>query len=108
MNPFLQTIITVLCAVIASSGFWALLVKKMDKKDASKELILGLGHDKITHLCQQYLDRGNWITYSELENLHQYLYIPYEKMGGNGSAKMLMDKVLKELKPCQYPPDLND
>lgn len=41
-----------------------------------------------------YIDRG-WITQDEYENLHDYLYKPYEKMGGNGSAKKVMSEVNK-------------
>ena len=41
-----------------------------------------------------YVDRG-FITQDEYENLHDYLYVPYEKMGGNGSAKRVMAEVEK-------------
>ena len=67
----------------------------MDKKDASKEMILGLAHDRIMYLCMFYLDRGDWITHDELENLEEYLFKPYLKMGGNGTAKVLMERVVK-------------
>ena len=34
-------------------------------------------------------DGNRWITKDEYENFYEYLYKPYEKMGGNGSAKRL-------------------
>lgn len=105
MDFLRQSLVTIICSIIASSGFWAIVVKRMDKKDASKDLILGLGHDKIMFLCTSYLERGDWITCAELENLHKYLYSPYEKMGGNGSAKILMEQVLKKLRVVTEPPD---
>lgn len=95
MESIVQALITVACSLIASSGFWAIVVKRMDKKDASKEMLLGLAHDRIMYLCMFYLDRGDWITHDELENLEVYLFKPYLKMGGNGTAKVLMERVVK-------------
>jgi hypothetical protein len=46
----------------------------------------------ISH--QRYIERG-WITQDEYENLHDYLYKPYEEMGGNGSAKKVMQEINK-------------
>ena len=39
-----------------------------------------------------YIERG-YITQDEYENLYEYLYKPYEKLGGNGSAKRIMTEV---------------
>lgn len=47
---------------------------------------VGMVHDRIIHLCMVYVTRG-YITQDEYENLNDYLYQPYEKMSGNGSAK---------------------
>ena len=55
-------------------------------------MLIGLAHDRIVWLGMQYVDRG-WITQDEYENLYEYLYKPYEKMGGNGSAKRIMQAV---------------
>ena len=46
------------------------------------------------YLGMGYIERG-WITQDEYENLYEYLYKPYEKMGGNGSAKRVMGEVDK-------------
>lgn len=35
------------------------------------------------------------VTQDEYENLRVYLYEPYERMGGNGSAKRIMQEVDK-------------
>ena len=85
-------IVGIVTAAIASSGFWAFLQHRMDKKDVRTKMLIGLGHDRIMYLGMHYVDRGN-ITQSEFENLHDYLYVPYEQMGGNGSAKKVMDEV---------------
>ena len=52
-------------------------------------MLIGLAHDRIIYLGMSYIERG-WITQDEYENLHDYLYKPYEEMGGNGSAKKVM------------------
>lgn len=94
MPQFVETLITVLCAVLASSGFWALIQKLTDKKDAKTQMLVGLAHDRILYLGISYVQRG-YITKDEYENLYDYLYKPYLKMGGNGSAKRVMGEVDK-------------
>lgn len=87
-------IISILCTLLASGGFWALVTKLLDKKSAKTKMILGLGHDRIMYLGMKYIEKGQ-ITQSEYENLYKYLYEPYKKMGGNGSAERLMKEVDK-------------
>lgn len=87
-------LIAVIIAVLASSGFWAFLQMIFTKKSASNRMLIGLGHDRIIWLGMHYIERG-WITQDEYENLHDWLYVPYEKMGGNGSATRIMDEVKK-------------
>ena len=94
MEPWIQTIITVVCSVLASSGFWAYIQKRSEKKDGRTQLLIGLAHDRIIELGMRYIERG-WITQDEYENLNDYLYIPYEKEGGNGSAARVMIEVRK-------------
>ena len=89
---FLEMALTVIAAVLASSGFWAFIQSRRDRKDAKTQMILGLGHDRILTQGMVYIKRG-WITPDEYENLYEYLYKPYEKMGGNGSAKKIMEEV---------------
>lgn len=99
---FLELAVTVVVAVLSSSGLWAFIQSRRDKKDAKTQMILGLGHDRIVNQGMIYIKRG-WITQDEYENLHDYLYIPYEKMGGNGSARKIMQEVDKlPIRPIQY------
>jgi hypothetical protein len=92
MEPWLQVLITAVVTVLASSGFWAFITKKSDKNDAEARMLVGLGHDRIIELGLKYIQRG-WITEEEYENLNDYLYKPYEELGGNGSAKRVMLEV---------------
>lgn len=94
MAPWLQMIVTIACAIIASSGFWAFVQKKSNKKDSQTRMLVGLGHDRIVELGLKYIKRG-WISEEEYENLNDYLYKPYEELGGNGSAKRIMQEVNK-------------
>lgn len=94
MEPWFQMVATIVCAVIASSGFWAYIQKRCEKKDVKTQMLIGLAHDRIVYLGMCYIERG-WITQDEYENLNDYLYKPYEKMGGNGSAQKIMQEVNK-------------
>lgn len=100
-----STIITIIVAIFASTGFWSFLTsrfshkdKKQDKED--RELVLqskmlkGLGHDRIVYLGNEYLKR-KYITKEEYENLYDYLYLPYKELGGNGTAEKIMREVDK-------------
>ena len=57
-------------------------------------MLIGLAHDRIIYLGMVYVERG-WISQDEYENLQVYLYEPYEEMGGNGSARRVMEEVRK-------------
>lgn len=95
MEPWVQQIAVPLAvAVLTSSGLWALVSKRADKNNVERKMLVGLAHDRIIHLGMVYVTRG-YITQDEYENLNDYLYQPYEKMGGNGSAKRVMDEVRK-------------
>jgi hypothetical protein len=100
MSGVLQMIVTIVCAVAASSGFWAFIQKRSESKDVKTQMLIGLGHDRIITLGRTYLKRvdenGNpYITQEEYENLKDYLYKPYNQMGGNGSAERIMNEIEK-------------
>lgn len=94
MEPWVQMAVTIICSVVASSGFWAYVQRKSEKTDLKSQMLIGLAHDRIVYLGMTYIERG-WITQDEYENLYEYLYKPYEKLGGNGSAKKIMQEVNK-------------
>ena len=107
MAPWLQIVLTIFTSVLASSGLWAFLGGWLTRNTAEKEMLLGLGHDRIMFLGLKYLDRG-WITQDEYENLNDYLYAPYKKLGGNGSAQKIMSEVEKlPIRHLDYKPGGN-
>lgn len=65
---------------------------KDKKKNAERDMLMGLGHDRIVFLGSQYIQRGS-ISKDEYENLHDYLYKPYSELGGNGTAAKIMKEV---------------
>lgn len=98
----METFVTIICSIVASSGLWAFLQRITEKKSVKTQMLIGLGHDRIIFLGMEYINRG-WITQDEYENLYEYLYKPYEKLGGNGSAKRIMQEVNKlEIRSTNY------
>ena len=92
-------VIAIVTASLASSGMWAFFQSRADRKDRSKcqnsallELTMGIAHDRIIHIGKGYIDRG-WITFDEYEDFQNYLYGPYEKVGGNGMARKVYESV---------------
>jgi hypothetical protein len=94
MEAWVEIAIAVITSVFLSSGLWTFALKVAEKKDCKADMLLGLGHDRIIYLGMHYIERG-CITQDEYENLYEYLYKPYEKMGGNGSAQRIMSEVNK-------------
>lgn len=103
----MPTWLQIILAVIGSSGLWtfisAILQRRAERKNVNTRMLLGLGHDRIIWLCEKYIAQG-WISADDYENLYTYLYLPYEEMGGNGSAKRLMD-IVKTLPIRSSAPD---
>lgn len=95
-EKIITIIVSVSCAIFASTGFWAFLTYCFQKKDtkdnAESQMLKGLAHDRICYLGQRYVRRG-YITKDDYENLHDYLYAPYKKLGGNGTAEKIMKEV---------------
>lgn len=90
----LQIVVTAITAIAASSGFWAFINRKRNTGTLTRQLLIGLAHDRIICLCLDYIRRG-WITQDEHENLCVFLYNPYNLMGGNGSVIRLMTEINK-------------
>lgn len=101
MSPLVAAIITAIASILASSGFWAFMQRRTEKNSASNKMLLGLGHDRIMELGMKYIQRKS-ITADELENLVDYLYLPYKEMGGNGTAERIIKEV-KNLPITEYP-----
>ena len=91
-----EIIIAIIASVFGSTGFWALVtaIWQNHSKKVSTEgkMLRGLAHDRICELGSRYLKQGD-ITKDEFENLHDYLFLPYKELGGNGTAEKIMEDV---------------
>lgn len=98
-------ILAIITSVLASSGLWAYMAKRYEAKlqhklesdadrAAERAMLVGLAHDRIVSQGMVYIERG-FITQDELENLDVYLFGPYTKLGGNGSAAKIMQEINK-------------
>lgn len=56
------------------------------------DAIAGLDHDRILYLGKAYIRQGH-INLEDYDDINNYLYKPYQKLGGNGTAKDVMDKL---------------
>jgi hypothetical protein len=100
MDPQTITLITAVVAGLTGSGITGLIqffitrhdrriTKKENADSAQSMMLLGLGHDKILSLTDQFVNRGG-ITLKEKRNL-DYLYKPYVRLNGNGDCKIGYD-----------------
>ena len=69
-----QIILTIVTALLASSGLWAFLGKKLERNNSERELLVGIGHIELVFFGMQYIERG-WITRDEYDTM-QELYKP--------------------------------
>lgn len=92
----IEIILTIIGSVIASTGFWSFIQNLKNKKSAETRMLMGLAHDRIMFLSGHYLKRG-YITKEEYEDLLTYLYEPYRELGGNGSAKHIIEDRVNKL-----------
>ena len=86
----IDAIVTIICSVLASSGLWTFIFKFYDKRNAKTKMLLGIAHDRIIKTGTEIRD---YISEDEYENLHDYLYLPYKELGGNGSAEKIMQDI---------------
>ena len=94
MDPFYQQLILTVVTAIASGSSTGLIIFLIQRRDTKHDLLMGLGHDRIFSLASEYIKRG-YIFRDEYENLHDYIYVPYKKRGGNGTGKKLMEAIEK-------------
>lgn len=105
-DDLVQIVITVICSVVASSGFWAWLMKRSDRDDAQVHLLRGIAHNMIIDSGMTYIKRG-WISKDEYADFEKYLYGPYEVTGGNGLARRVYAEVQKlPIRDVQSPEEL--
>ena len=94
-----EAVLVAIIAGLTGGGISQLIIFFTQRRDAKKanpmaDMLKGLGHDRIIELGTQYIQNGS-ITRDEFENLNDYLYKPYQELGGNGTAEKIMQEVRK-------------
>ena len=91
-DTIFTSVVSVVIALMTSSGFWAYFRKRDRIKDAHAHLLLGIAHVRLIEIGMQYIERG-WVTQAEYENFSRYLFVPYTQLGGNGLAQRIAEQV---------------
>lgn len=100
----LDTVVTIVVAILSSTGVWSYLETKrkkiieMNEKECKdlenmEKLLVALAKCQICAMCAQFVERG-YIYNSEAEML-EHLYEPYKELGGNGAGEYMYDQAMK-------------
>lgn len=89
-----ESILNLFTIVFACSGFWACVQAFFSNRGKLRQLILGLAFTQIIDSCKFYISRG-YITTEEFSELNHYLFEPYLKLGGDGTAQRMIKEVEK-------------
>lgn len=89
MSGWLDVLVSVVLAILGSSGLWAYYTDKRTKENSRDKLLKGLSHIVIMERAHEYLDRGS-IGSEEFSLLYNLVYANYKELGGNGAAEKLM------------------
>ena len=94
-----EAVLVAIIAGLTGGGISQLIIFFTQRRDAKKanpmaDMLKGLGHDRIIELGTKYIQNG-CIPRDEFENLNDYLYKPYQELGGNGTAETIMSEVRK-------------
>lgn len=87
-----EFILAIIVAILASNGLWTLISRLIDKKSDRDKLLMGLAYSEIINRTEKYLERG-YLSTDEFNELDRYLYGPYKRRGGNGTAARNMEHV---------------
>lgn len=89
---WLETTVTIIVSIIASSGFWTFILAKSNGNKTQDLIIRGIAHTEVINEGKKYLERG-WITHEEFDDFMTYLGTPYINLGANGLAKKVISAV---------------
>ena len=81
--------------VLLGGGIVTLITFFVQRHDNKNDALMGLLHERIIDKADMYQKRG-YISLCELNDFEKYLFNPYKKLGGNGSAETAYN-ILKTL-----------
>ena len=85
LKYWLQCLFGLICGGL-SAGYLR-LKSRMKRNKIIEEALLALLHDRLYAECQRIISRG-WASADDKRNL-EYMYKPYETLGGNGTCKAM-------------------
>ena len=96
MTKIVEATTTGLTALFSTPGIVAWFKTRESDNDTEieKALLRELTRIRIIELCEKYLERG-YILSGEYSDLYEDLYAPYTKMGGNGLAHHIFERIEK-------------
>ena len=96
MTKVVEAATTGFTALFSTPGIVAWLKTRETDNDTELEraLLRELVRVRIIELCEKYLERG-YILSGEYSDLYEDLYEPYTKMGGNGLAHHIFERIEK-------------
>ena len=96
MTKVVEAATTGLTALFSTPGIVAWFKTRESDNDTELEraLLRELVRIRIIELCEQYIERG-YVLSGEYSDLYEDLYEPYTKMGGNGLAHHIFERVEK-------------
>lgn len=81
-----------LSAAFGAPGLWAFIETKIKRDSSAGKLLLAIARARIIEEGERYIERG-YILSGEYSDFYEDMYKPYEKMGGNGLAKHIFDRI---------------
>ena len=96
MTKAVEATTTGLTALFSTPGIvaWFKTRETDNNTEIEKALLRELTRIRIIELCEKYLERG-YIMSGEYSDLYEDLYEPYTKMGGNGLAHHIFERIEK-------------
>lgn len=89
-----QTLVTIVVALIGSSGVWGIFTMLIQKKNTSTMLLLRVTQHVLIMESHRLLEQG-YMTSDEYRNITKGLYEPYKILGGNGLAEKMLNDIAK-------------
>ena len=96
MTKVIEAVTTGVTALFSAPGIvaWAKTRETDNDTELEKALLRELTRVRIIELCEIYIERG-YILSGEYSDLYEDLYEPYTKMGGNGLAHHIFERIEK-------------
>lgn len=95
-----ETIITIICAIFASGGFWTFVTRLLEKtskeKKFERQILINIAKEKIIKWGDELINKGD-VSLIEFQEFSEY-YTYYSGIGGNGGGKEKFEEVKSKVR----------